>query len=72
MIAWLHFGLVIFLEFVKDWKSVILGVWVAPGALETLQKGGGRSPPPAFCKGLRGPRGRPDPQNDRFPILKQV
>ncbi len=25
-----------FKEFVKDWKSVILGVWAAPGALETL------------------------------------
>ncbi len=34
------------LEFVKDWKSAILGVWVAPGSWETLQKGGGRSPPP--------------------------
>ncbi len=26
---------------------------------------------PTFCKGLRGPRGRPDPKNDRFQILKQ-
>ncbi len=34
---------------VKDRKSVILGVWVAPGAPETLAKGGGRSPPPLFC-----------------------
>ncbi len=30
----------------RNWKSVILGVWVAPGAWETLQKGGGRSPSP--------------------------
>ncbi len=27
--------------------------------------------PPTFLKGFPGPRGRPDPQNDRFPILKQ-
>ncbi len=32
------------LEFVKDWESVILGVWAAPGAPETLQKGGGLRP----------------------------
>ncbi len=41
---------------------MILGVWVAPGSLWTLQKG--------VWKGLRGPRGRPDPHNDRFPTLK--
>ncbi len=40
-LAWLKI-----LELFKDRKSVILGAWVAPGALETLQKGGGRSPPP--------------------------
>ena len=68
--ALLQFGLVVFLRIFKDWKSVIFGVWVAPGALETLQKGGGRSPPP-FARVFRAPRGRPDPQNDRFPILKQ-
>ncbi len=33
-------------EFVKDWKSVILGVLAAPGAPETLAKGGGLRPPP--------------------------
>ncbi len=33
-------------DFVKDRKSVILGVWAAPGAPETRSKGGGRSPPP--------------------------
>ena len=33
-------------QFVEDRKSVILGVWAAPGAPETLPKGGGRSPPP--------------------------
>ncbi len=30
----------------KDRKSVIFGVWAAPGAPETRPKGGGRSPPP--------------------------
>jgi hypothetical protein len=30
----------------KDWQSVILGVWVAPGASVTRQKDGGRRPPP--------------------------
>ncbi len=58
------------LEFVKDWKSVILAVWVAPGALETLQKGGGRSPPP-FGRVSWAPGAPPDPQNDRFPIFKK-
>ncbi len=28
--------------------------------------------PPTFGKGLRGPRGRPDPQNGPFPTLKQL
>jgi hypothetical protein len=30
----------------KDRKSIILGVWAAPGAPETLAKGGGLRPPP--------------------------
>ncbi len=34
------------LEFFKDWTSFILGVWAAPGAPETLAKGGGLRPPP--------------------------
>ncbi len=59
------------LEFAKDGKSVILGVWAAPGALETLAKGWVASPP-TFLKDLNGPRGHPDPQNDRFPILKKL
>ncbi len=29
-------------------------------------------PGPTFWKGLRGPRGRPDPQNDRFPTLSKL
>ncbi len=41
-------------------KSAIFGVWAAPGALETLQKGGGLRPshPP-----------RLDPKNGRLPTL---
>ena len=35
----------------KDWKSVIVGVWAAPGAPET--------------QGLRGSRGRPNPSTIR-------
>ncbi len=54
-------------NFVKDRKSAIFGVWAAPGAPETLQKGGAK--PPTFWTGLRGPRGRQDPKNGRFPIL---
>ena len=27
---------------------------------------------PTFCNGVQGPRGCPDPQNDRFPILKHM
>ncbi len=30
----------------KGRKSAILGVWAAPGARETLPKGGGLRPPP--------------------------
>jgi hypothetical protein len=41
----------------KGRKSVIWGVWAAPGAPEALPE---------------GPRGRPDPQNDRFPILHKI
>ncbi len=32
-------------QFFKDRKSVILGVWAAPGAPEALPKGGGLRPP---------------------------
>ena len=49
----------------------MFGVWAAPGAPETLAKGGGEAPP-TQRNGLRGPRGRPDPQNDRFPILIKI
>ncbi len=48
--------------FLRGRKSVILGVWVSPGAPETSPLGG-----PTFWKAFRAPRGRPHPQNDRFP-----
>ncbi len=51
----------------KDRQSAIFGVWPAPWAPETLPKGGGAT----FWTGLRGPRGRPDPQLGRFPILNK-
>ena len=35
-----------YFQFFKDRKSVILGVWVAPGARETIPLGGGLRPPP--------------------------
>jgi hypothetical protein len=43
------------LELLKDWKSVMFGVWPAPGSPETLQKGGGGRPPPfAWVSGAPG------------------
>ena len=42
-----------------------------PGGLgDPPERWGGFAP--TFLKGFPGPRGRPDPQNDRFPILKQI
>ncbi len=68
--AWLHFGLVKkILEFVKDWKSAIFGVWVAQGPWRPFQKVGGF---PTFRKGLQGPRGRPDPKNVRCQIFRKI
>ncbi len=55
----------------KGRRSVILGVWAAPGARGTIPLGGGVRPPP-FGRGSRPPRARPDPQNDRFPILIKI
>ena len=59
------------LDFFKDWKSVILGVWMAPGALETLQKGGGRSPPP-FARVSGAPGAAQTPKMTDFQSLKQI
>ncbi len=58
-------------ELFKDRKSVIFGVWAATGGRGTLPKGGGAKPP-TFWEGIWGHRGRPDPQNDRFPIRKKI
>jgi hypothetical protein len=68
-VTWLHFWRV-FSNFFTDRKSVILGVWAAPVAPDTLPKGGGLRPP-TFWEGPPAPRRRPDPKDDRFPILKQ-
>ena len=40
-------------------KSLISRVWAAPGGRDTLQKGGGASPP-TFLEGFPAARGRPD------------
>ncbi len=56
-----HSDVFVFAEwFSEDWESVILEVWAAPGAPETLAKGVELCPP-AFLKGLQGPRGHQDP-----------
>ncbi len=57
--------------FVKGGRSAILGGLGGPGGLGDPPERWGASSP-TFLKGFPGPRGRPDPQNDRFPILKQV
>ncbi len=57
-------------EFFKDCESAIFGVWVDPGALETLQKGGGRRPPP-FARVSGAPRAAQTSKNVRFPILNK-
>ncbi len=41
----------------------MFGVWAAPGAPETLAKGGELR----LLKGLQVPQGHADPKNDRFP-----
>ncbi len=53
----------------KDRKSVIFGVKAAPGAPETLPKGGVLHPPP-FERVSRAPGAAQAPQNDRFLIFK--
>ncbi len=49
------------MEVFKDWKSVILGVWAAPGAPETFAKGGGLRPPP-FARASQAPGATQDPK----------
>jgi hypothetical protein len=64
--TWLYFGR----EFQICQGSEIghFGGLGGPGGPGDSSKGWGASPP-TFCKGLRGPRCRPDSQNGRFPIL---
>ncbi len=54
---WLGYNI---LEFFKDCKSVIFGVWAASGAPETLAKGGGLHP--RVCEGSPRPPGPPRTQ----------
>jgi hypothetical protein len=51
-----------------DWKSLILGVWVAPGALETLQKGEGRNPQP-FARVSGAPGAAQTPKMTEIQII---
>ncbi len=69
--TWLHFDLV------KN-SIICLGSEIGhfwglggPGGFGDPSEGWGAKPP-TFLKGLQGPQGHPDPQNDRLPILKQV
>ncbi len=57
------------MKFVKGRKSVILGVWAAPGAPETLPKGGGLRPPP-FARVSRGPGAAQTPKMTDFRSLR--
>ena len=59
------------LKFVNGRKSVILGVWAAPGAPETLPKGGGRSPPP-FWRVYKAPGATQTPKMADLRPLKKV
>jgi len=50
------------------WKSVVFGVWAAPGGFKTIQKGGGRNPP-AFWMVLKPPGAAQTPKTtDLQPI----
>ncbi len=51
-----------------DRASAIFGVWVAPGALETIQKRGGRSPPP-FARVSGAPGAAQTPKMTDFQYL---
>ncbi len=64
---WLHFG---WLQIFYIGNRSFWGL-AAPGAPETIAEGGGQSPR-SFREGLPGLRGRPDPQNDRFPPLNKL
>ncbi len=57
------------LDFVKCRKSVILGVWAAPGAPGTRAKGGVRSPPP-FGRASGAPGAAQTPKMADFRSVK--
>ena len=60
-----------FLSFLRVGSWFFLGGLGGPRGPGDPSKRWGRGPP-AQRNGHRGTRGRPDPQNDRFPILKQI
>ena len=59
------------LDFFNDRKSVVFGVWAAPGASVAILLGAGGLAP-TFLKGLRVLWGLPDPQNNQFPTPKKL
>ena len=69
--TWLHFWMAIMCFLKPNRKSAIFGVWAVPGAPEAFQKVGGFAPHLQW-KGLPGPRGRSDPQNDRCSTLENL
>ena len=52
-------------------KSAVFGVWAAPAGFKTHPKRWGASLPTAV-DGFEAPRGRRDPENDRFPAKSQT
>ena len=58
-------------ELLKDRESVILGVWAAPGARETIPKGGGLGPPP-FGRVSRAPGAAQTNKMSDFRSLKKL
>ncbi len=58
-----------FFDFLKGSEIGHFGDLGGSGVLGDPPERWGASPP-TFLKGFPGPRGRPDPQNGRFPILK--
>jgi len=68
-LAWLHFGR----KFEISYGSEIshFGAPGGPGCLSGHFAGPGCLAP-TFLKGLRAPRGPPDPQNNQTPTLKKL
>ena len=66
-----HYGFLIH-GFCTDRRSSFFFNFGGPGGRENPSKWWG-SKHPTFRKGVPGPRGRPDPQNRRFPVwLRQI